>query len=469
MSIEIPCNDCNCIFSDQITFKIHLKNCLNNINNDPLNKYYCPACDRYFRFLPNLLRHQETKKHLDLINWNLKQLSNNSDSTDSQTNIKNIYLTRDIQEKDNTNTNTNDDNDDNYINIENNYINIENNFLISNTSTNNPLDNIEDDFLLQLQQSYNQNNQNNQKANLELQIIDNFNDYNNMEMNNININKEEEPLKIINKNEIKDNFLENLIKEREKSLNEFTGFTNKPNNNNIKNNLNVSNNTNSRLELNNNNLNNNNNNNNNIDVNDNDILNQIQLERQKQLNYNKEKETNNNNVFNFNQQEIPKVIKKEIRNEIRNEIPKVVRNQRHLEIKKEIIKEISKEIPKVIENKQKNERYPVDFKSNPIWIKLLKMVNDPKLISYNIILILSSYDISYFPIVCAFVLFVEELDNKKELRLQLINSLIQIENHLIKLIHNRQFVWNTNKNTMQCYNFINKLKLKEQHQKYSLM
>ena len=30
MTTELPCNDCNCIFSDEISFKIHLKNCLNN-------------------------------------------------------------------------------------------------------------------------------------------------------------------------------------------------------------------------------------------------------------------------------------------------------------------------------------------------------------------------------------------------------------------------------------------------------
>ena len=93
-------------------------------------------------------------------------------------------------------------------------------------------------------------------------------------------------------------------------------------------------------------------------------------------------------------------------------------------------------------------------------------MNNIKLLTYNVVLILSSYDISYFPIVCVFVLFSEDLDNKKEMRLELINSLLEIEKHLIKLIQNRKFVWNNNKNTLECYNFINKLKLKEQYQKY---
>ena len=89
-----------------------------------------------------------------------------------------------------------------------------------------------------------------------------------------------------------------------------------------------------------------------------------------------------------------------------------------------------------------------------------------KLISYNVVLILSSYSISYYPVVCGFILFGEDLDNKKGVRMELINNLLDIERHLIKLIEHRQFVWNHNKNTLECYNFLNKLKLKEQYNKY---
>ena len=146
MTTELPCNYCNCIFSDEISFKIHLKNCLNNINNSSTNKYYCPACNRYFRFLPNLLRHCETKKHLDLINWNIKQLSNNCDSINSQTNIKNVLLTKDIVEKED---NTKED------------ISIKQDLLITNNTSNFEYIEIKDDFLSQLQESYNTSNTSN--------------------------------------------------------------------------------------------------------------------------------------------------------------------------------------------------------------------------------------------------------------------------------------------------------------------
>ena len=307
MTTELPCNDCNCIFSDEISFKIHLKNCLNNINKDPLNKYYCSACDRYFRFLPNLLRHGETKKHLDLINWNIKQLSNNCDSTDSQTNIKNIFLTRDIIEKENIKD----------INIEDidikEDIDIEQDFLISNTSnTSNTLNlnveylDIQDDFLSQLQESYNTSNItsnsilniDNTKSNLELQINDNLNDYNLEIVNDIIPIKETKQ-----NNNNNDDFLENLIKEREKVFNEFTKNTNNNINNNINNNtkekkfnfdfkIETNENLNLKDELNQLKLNITNNTLNNSSssfLNDNsndDFLNQIQLERQKQQNLN---------------------------------------------------------------------------------------------------------------------------------------------------------------------------------------
>ena len=100
------------------------------------------------------------------------------------------------------------------------------------------------------------------------------------------------------------------------------------------------------------------------------------------------------------------------------------------------------------------------------FLSYLNNLNNLKLISYNVVLILSTYDISYFPVVCAFVLLSEYLDNKKEVRIELIDSLLSIERHLIKLIEHRQFVWNNNKNTLECYNFMNKLKLKEQYEKY---
>ena len=74
------CDSCNYFLSDNDSFNIHLKNCKNNINSDPKNKYYCPSCDKKFRILPNLEKHNESKKHLNLFEWNKKQLNNNNNS-----------------------------------------------------------------------------------------------------------------------------------------------------------------------------------------------------------------------------------------------------------------------------------------------------------------------------------------------------------------------------------------------------
>lgn len=441
MPTELPCNDCNCIFSNEISFKIHLKNCLNNINNNTTNKYYCPACNRYFRFLPNLLRHSETKKHLDLINWNIKQLSNNSDSINLQTNIKNVFITKDIIEKEDINEDIKEN------------VNIEKDFLISNSNNNN-LDNVDikDDFLSQLQESYNTSNTSNidnQKSNLELQINDNLNDFNLEIINNSTPNKE-----IKEVNNINDDFLENLIKEREKifnSLSNPTSNTNKETKFNFDFKIETNENLNLKDELNQLKLsitNNSSNNSSNNDLND-DFLNQIQQERQKKQNQNQ------NIIIEKNKTNIPDK-KQQIQNN--NIIDKRQQPQQNIITKEKEIKE----------NEKQKERYPIVFKTNNIWKKLVNMVplNNIKLLTYNVVLILSSYNISYFPIVCAFVLFSEDLDNKKEMRLELINSLLEIEKHLIKLIQNRKFIWNNNKNTLECYNFFNKLKLKEQYKKY---
>lgn len=89
------CDSCDYFFSDNDSFNIHLKNCKNNINTDPKNKYYCPSCDKKFRILPNLEKHNESKKHLNLFEWNKKQLNINTNNHTT----KSINLISDIPEK----------------------------------------------------------------------------------------------------------------------------------------------------------------------------------------------------------------------------------------------------------------------------------------------------------------------------------------------------------------------------------
>ena len=104
---EKNCNDCNFIFSNIVSFNIHLKNCKNNINYDNKNKYFCPSCNRKFRLFDNLQRHEETKNHIELFNWEKKQLPDivikNIQKADPtyDPNIKVINLTRELIMKEN--------------------------------------------------------------------------------------------------------------------------------------------------------------------------------------------------------------------------------------------------------------------------------------------------------------------------------------------------------------------------------
>ena len=85
---EIPCNNCNFIFSNQTLYDIHLSKCQTNMNNDMKNKYCCPVCDRQFRLLLNLERHQETIKHIEL----LESVKRENTPLFNEDNSKNIYV-----------------------------------------------------------------------------------------------------------------------------------------------------------------------------------------------------------------------------------------------------------------------------------------------------------------------------------------------------------------------------------------
>ena len=65
-SEEVLCNECNSLFSSNEFYNIHKKTnkCLKKNNKN--NKYNCPVCDRDFRLLTNLQRHQETNTHIEV-------------------------------------------------------------------------------------------------------------------------------------------------------------------------------------------------------------------------------------------------------------------------------------------------------------------------------------------------------------------------------------------------------------------
>lgn len=89
------CDKCDFFFSDMDSFNIHLNKCSSNINDDPKNKYYCPSCDKKFRTLTNLEKHNESKKHINLFEWNKKQLNINQNTSTTKT----IHLISDIEQE----------------------------------------------------------------------------------------------------------------------------------------------------------------------------------------------------------------------------------------------------------------------------------------------------------------------------------------------------------------------------------
>ena len=109
MNTEFPCENCQYIFSDQISFNIHLKNCETNKLKDHKQQYSCPVCNRQFRVLANLLRHEETKKHQNLIEWHKKQdPSIDPELISIDPNIKNIYVSCNLENENNQLSNLED-------------------------------------------------------------------------------------------------------------------------------------------------------------------------------------------------------------------------------------------------------------------------------------------------------------------------------------------------------------------------
>jgi len=89
---EIHCQTCDYYFSGTTTFHIHLKSCEDSINKDPKNKYSCPVCNKQFRVLNNLERHEETSKHKKLIEWHKQRDDTLNNNFESDPNIKSVYV-----------------------------------------------------------------------------------------------------------------------------------------------------------------------------------------------------------------------------------------------------------------------------------------------------------------------------------------------------------------------------------------
>lgn len=402
---ELNCKSCNFIFGNEQLFNIHLKKCRQGVkNNDPKNSYSCPVCDggRYFRLFSNLLRHQETKKHSDLLNWYLKQFKSTEETEETQEETPGIEETEEIVD-----SNIISNEIDNLKNFEND-IEANLNLLEKDLNINS------DSFFNKLEKDINQ----------EIDTIFNENETNQKEVVEVEEVVEEEE---------EDDFIKNLIKEREKDLN------NAQKNNPVPN----------------------------------IAIEKEQIDNKKQVQFNLNQDIQNAKEF-IQENKMSLSIENSNDIEINDSILDIIQNQRTQEIINQSTKKPEpkkpepkqSEVKKPVQPNQNNvnnnvniQKYPPQMRETPIWKLLFKIINEGKPID-NFMVFMSKISITEYPKICAFIYFVEELETNLELKVQLIGALINIYNNFVKLINMRQFIYN-GVNLLQVVGTMNTWKLND--------
>lgn len=424
-SSEIPCSSCNFIFNDNQLYNIHLNKCASNHNTDPKNRYYCPICNRQFRLLSNLLRHNETRKHQELLEWNVNKISSGADTDNVKTISVNLTdedlnsISRKTQSKTFELAVDNKQNKNEYC-----VKNIDEERFESN-------DTPDDLFFSNLQNMYNEqinhppvNHNFDSESKIKL----------NIETSTTNVAMEEEVHET-------DNFLLNLIKERDNALasfskpkevkttkNKVVGFTIRE---------------------------------------DEEVNLKREIEKTKgEFIYNN---TNNNNTNN-----------NETRNETRNETINETRNENDDELgetddllnniqslrtskmnslytKLDASKKINAQVSIPTISSDNNSEYPPSYHDLPIWKNLRVIIKNSEAPRLLVSLLIST-PLNDYPKICTFVYFSKELKENKELKKNMVRSMIEVQNHLNKLFSQRQTVWN-GKHIPLTVNLMNKWKL----------
>ncbi len=399
--MEIQCDTCSYIFTDKISYDIHIK-LLKCVEDNKNNKnYYCSVCDRQFRLLSNLQRHQETITHQDALEQIIKQENITKEDDDVKSIVVDLTPRRkelSLEDMDKLNQEKQkkyDDDDTNTINdtindTNNNTTNTTNNTI--NDTTNNEKEDI-DIFLIQLKKQREldllplQHPTPKQKTiTIEQPILIQKNQTNtNTNINNSNMYIAEDP-----------GF--NLALEIEKT----------------------------KILLN--------------DKNENDVF----------LNSNHEDDFLN--IFKIKQKELLQQ-SKERESEKEKEIPLII-PKKHQQITK--INNTTQ---------QNNKLYPPEFKNTPVWEKLSTLIknniskSDINIIAARFILtLLVNSPLSDYLIICTYVYYSEDLDNNKDLRAHMIKGMLEVYNNYIKLSRNRQILWN-NKNVAMAINMMNNWKI----------
>jgi hypothetical protein len=112
-------------------------------------------------------------------------------------------------------------------------------------------------------------------------------------------------------------------------------------------------------------------------------------------------------------------------------------------------------------------KYPEAFNKDPIWGMLIRITTDNspspnmKNIVTNYLKLLGQTNMNQFIIGITFALYSESLDNKSNIKNELIKSLIFLSNQFVKMIQQKIPIWN-GKSTLGCMQVLNKFQLKPQ-------
>jgi hypothetical protein len=474
--MEISCDKCNFIFNDKQLYDIHInlsKCSSNNSINDKNNyKYYCPVCDRQFRLLTNLQRHQETIKHQELLESSIKECENMPVNMYDD-NIKNIFIDLTPRRKeltieemnqmnfDKLNMNNEDNDDVNGFNLDQGHSsNLDE--LFGNTILSSSQD-TQDAFLTNLDLMMNEKDKDTNKDK-EIPLSNEINfictdtksnniDYNDMNINNTSNNNGNNNG---NNNDDDDIFLLNLKRQRgmcelpkihspveEKKINKVDIIKRVDDLN---------------LQVNNQLFN--------VILKEDEPLDlSLEIEKTKlELNtsYDEVVESKEDDDFLFalrkNRNEL-----KDIENMFNPE-----RDQKNKNIKlkpAERSREREKE-KKKSETMSINQKYPSEFKNHPIWIKLVETITECDknkvdgdiLATRYVVLLFVNMALADYITICTFVYYSEDLDNKLPLRINMIKAMIEVYNNYIKMANNNQYYWN-NKDIMLAVNIMSKWKL----------
>ncbi len=364
-SSEISCSSCNFIFNDNQLYNIHLKTCASNHNTDPKNKYYCPICNRQFRLLSNLLRHNETRKHQELLEWNVNKMS----SSPNTNNVKTISVNLTDEELEATSKKSQSKTFD--LDIEEK----------PDTFSSSP-----DPFL----SIYNQNTTYPEQitpSEIDTEPID------------------DEP----------DNFLQNLIKEREKEFASFTTINTNPTPNN--------------------------------NTQQKEVKEKPAKSKTKIVGFTIQEDDGvnlKNEIEKAKEQLNVDIVNTEVEDD---EQPDALLNNiqalrtskmNNLTAKLDVSKKINSELPSESKNQP---QYPTNYHDLPLWKNLQVIVKNSQAPRLLVSLLIST-PLNDYPKICTFVYFSKELKENKELKLNMVKTMIEVKNHLNQLFSKRQTVWN---------------------------